>query len=184
MRRQSARFVRHAGPSRQWTELATGFVVSSTATTAVAVWGLQAPAAAAGLTALPPADVVIMRIRGNFQVTLSAASSTWVMGLTVQDQTWTPSAVFRTDADKRWLWLRTFTTNTEAVSWIPPGYMSSASDPTGWADARWTELDVAPKVKLESGQALYLVAYEETGASTMTITSVDMRMLWQQKRAA
>lgn len=179
---------RGSAPSRQWTEISTTWAIGAAATTTTAVlWGLQSPAAQAGLNALPPADVVIMRIRGDFSVTMSATSANWTLGLTVQDQTWTPAATFALDADKRWLWTRTFNTAglTAPVTWAEPGWMVASSDPqTTWSDARWTEVDVAPKVKLESGQGLYLVAYENSGASTLSSLSTDMRMLWQQKRAA
>lgn len=186
------RFVRRGGaargPSRQWTELSTTWAIgAAAATTSAVLWGLQSPAAQAGLTALPPADIVIMRIRGSFSVNISAGAALWVLGLTVQDQAWTPGATFALDADKRWLWLRTFSTflKTGPVLWTEPGHCQDSSDPAlTWSDFRYTEVDLSPKAKLEAGQGLYLVAYEAAGAGTFTTSSVDVRMLWQQKRAA
>lgn len=120
-------------------------------------------------------------------VSLSASAASWTLALTVQDQTWTPTATLADDLDKRLLWMRTYHSGTQTgpVSWWPPGYMVDSSDPPlVAADAAWTELDISPKVKLEAGQGLYLVAYEVFGAATFTTNSADMRMLWQQKRAA
>lgn len=181
--RRFASRARGALPARQWTEISSTWTQSVTATTATVLWGLQAPAAGTGLTALPPEDIIIMRIRGSFNCTLSATSQ-WVLGLTVQDQTWTPSAVFQTDADKRWLWLRTFESQAGT---LPVWTGSKSLILTGSVDSYpayqdVTEVDISPKVKLESGQGLYLVAYEQNGAATWTCASINMRMLWQCKR--
>lgn len=182
-----ARRTRRLGvrPSRQWQELATTFTASSAVTVAVPLWGLQSPAPGAGLTSLPPEDVVIMRVRGNFSVSLTSGPAAWVLGMTVQDQTWTPANVFRTDADKRWLWTRTYMQFGAGVQldWFPPGMAFEVSSGLYMAGSpEMTSLDISPKVKVEAGQALYLVLYEETGASTLAVGSIDMRMLWQTKR--
>lgn len=179
-RRFARRSVR---PSRQWTELASTWSLNATATTGVVLWGLQSPAAGTGLTSLPPEDVIIMRIRGSFLLGLSAATSQWMLGLTVQDQAWTPSAVFQTDADKRWLWTQAFQTVVVfPKAWTEAGDMEYTNASTFYSTQQsCTMVDIAPKVKLEAGQGLYLVAYETTGASTLTSSSTNMRMLWQTK---
>lgn len=184
-RNPGRRFARRGSlPSRQWTEVSTNFAQSVTATTATVLWGLQAPAAAAGLTALPPEDIIIMRLRGSFNCTLSAVTSEWVVGLTVQDQTWTPAATFGPDADKRWLWLATFTNSVVfPKTWTASELVEYVNASTFYAEAQTlTNIDISPKVKLEAGQGLYLVSYEQTGASTLTIATSNMRMLWQTKR--
>lgn len=169
-----------ARPSRQWTELQSTFTLNVTATAATPVWGLQAPAPAAGLTALPPEDVVLMRIRGSFNCSITATAS-WTLALTVQDTTWTPGT-FAGDSDKRLLWTRSFTPTGAGNIFGDTGLQvwDLAGTPLV---AHWNSmLDISPKVKLESGQALYLVAYELTGTATLTVSTAEMRMLWQVRK--
>lgn len=189
------RYARRAGrgrtagsPSRQWTELSTRWQHTAVAvTTSTVLWGLESPAAAAALTALPPEDVVIMRLVGDFQVALPAAViDSWTLALTVQDSTWTPAALFNTDADKRILWSQTYAKGPpgEAVTWTPPGLLSTATATLGVAPRESIHIDIAPKVKLEAGQGLNLVAYENLPgvAGTFTTIGYTVRMLWQAKR--
>lgn len=152
-----------------------------TGTTATALLALEAPTTLT-LSADPPEDITVLRIVGEFLAEVSATSH-WVMALVVQDATWTPSSTFGPDADKRILW-------STVIHAVP------ASTPTTWnaglvkyTDAAGNEkavqtaktfIDIAPKVKVEAGKTLYLVAYEQTGSATFTTTTQNMRMLFQR----
>lgn len=179
------RFTRRSGssgrPSRAWSSLSSAFSLSAvTATTAVSLIELQSPTTLATLTSDPPEDLTLLRIRGSFNVTVSAAGGGWTMGLTVQDTTWTPGALFEADADKRFLWTRTFRANGGAAQeWYEP----DCTEITGVAffnAGGACLLDIAPKVKVEAGRALHLVAYEIAGASALTVVSSEMRVLYQR----
>lgn len=183
MRRFASRGRRLAPPSRQWSDISeTWSIAAAVSTSAVVLFGLESPSPSAALTALPPADIVLMRIRGQFQVTV-AGPGNWVLALTVQDKAWTPSSLFRTDADKRIFWARQFDA-LESTTWLAPGHAFGATTQIPFGQVGMVDLDISPKVKLEAGQGLNLVAYEVGGATTLTTTSQQMRVLWQQKRAA
>lgn len=180
-RRYAGRAV--ARPSRVWVDVAGQFALTGvSATTAVVLVQLQAPSDLSNLTADPPEDLTVLRMRGSFACSMGGPGS-WTLALLVQDTSWTPSSGFSADADKRVLWARSFTT-TAAVThrWEPPGYMTW--DPVGTPQVvsamGVTELDISPKVKVEAGKALYLVAYENSGATTMSVASTEMRLLFQR----
>lgn len=184
--RVSPRFAgRGVKPTRTWITANQGFLFSAvTATTANVVMRMEGPTDPTNLTSDPPEDITILRVKGSFFVQLSATAATaaWILALTVQDTTWTPGATFPGDADKRILWQRCYQKGaTNAThSWWSPGYLEIAStafvEQTGMCD-----IDIAPKVKLEPGKALYLVAYEEDGSSTFSLASNDnVRILFQR----
>lgn len=173
-------------PTRVWAGISGQFAHSAITANALATLvRLEAPASLSSLEADPPEDLTILRIRGNFNVTLSAAAAvtSWTLGLIVQDHQWTQGATFLIDSDKRWLWTRTFDTNAENATfqWLPPG-MGSVAGTTFFGQVGMTELDISPKVKVEAGRALYLAAYETASGRALTVTSADMRVLFQRSR--
>lgn len=186
MRRSSRRsFGRRAAPSRVWQDLTTAFDVGYTATTATALRSYEAPTGIVQ-TADAPEDVTILRMIGDLEVQLDQGSSAWVLGLIIQDTTWTPNGSFADDADKPWMWLQTYGTgvNTGLVM-QPPGYFTTTQSMTvvgGGLPREALRVDITPKRKLEAGKSLYLVGYEELGASTLTVRSRNMRLLYQRSR--
>lgn len=186
--RISPRFAGRANkPTRQWAAVNGEFLFTNiTVTTATTLVQLQAPTALNALTSDPPEDLTILRIRGSFACTLAGAAATiWTLALTVQDTVWTPGTTFLVDSDKRMLWSRTFhATNATSDIWAPPGtYIASGSGATALAShPNATDLDIAPKVKIETGRALFLVAYENAGAGNLSVVSGDMRILFQRSR--
>lgn len=185
--RVSPRFARTANkPTRQWASIQDGFLAADTVTTAHILVQLQAPTDLTNLTSDPPEDITILRIRGSFNTTLSgSASANWTLALTVQDTVWTPGVTFEVDADKRMLWTRTFqATNATSDTWLVPGtYLASGSGATAFTShPNATDLDIAPKVKIETGRALFLVCYENVGAGTVNVGTQDMRVLFQRSR--
>lgn len=171
-------------PSRTWADVSTAWVFSAQASTQlVALISLQAPTSLASLTSDPPEDLTILRVKGSFSVSMSAAAAVaqWDMALIVQDVTWTPSATINLDNDKRMLWTRTFTTSASNVvhNWREPGYLEVEA--TAFvSQPGMCEVDIAPKVKIEAGRALYLVVYETVNARTLTTNSGNMRVLFQR----
>lgn len=172
-----------AKPTRVWVSANTGFLLSSITTTSSSiVMQMQQPTDVTNLTADPPEDITILRVVGEFSVNVDTACI-WVVGLTVQDTTWTPATLWPTDADKRWLWVRAFNqVAAEAGSWSPPGLYRASTASAFPGEMEMTRVDIAPKVKLEAGKALFLVAYEQGGASTMTLTGISVRLLFQRAR--
>lgn len=186
--RISPRFAGRANkPSRTWAGVQGQFLFSAvTTTTTAAIISMEAPGGLTGLTSDPPEDLTVLRLRGEYSVLLAADAEVtrWTLGLIVQDTTWTPGASFGLDSDKRWLWSRTYSVNAEAVTyrWDPPGYASAGST-TFFTGTGHTELDIAPKVKIEPGRALLLVAYLNTaGNRALTVQSDNMRVLFQRSR--
>lgn len=180
MRRQFVRRTGSRGPSREWMSLNTWTQSAITATTATSLLGLEAPSPGS-LTSMPAESLTVMRIVGEFSVLLSLAS-TWVLALTVQDATWTPSSLFRSDADKRILWSESYRSDAAISYWFPGGVRGNGGVQTGWDESHKTKVDIAPKVKLTPGQSLYLVAYEEAGAAEFTTLQTNMRILYQRSR--
>lgn len=171
-------------PSRTWADVSdqwnTGGAVS--ATTATTVISLQAPSSLASLTSDPPEDMTLLRIVGNFAVTISTTGE-WQLAMLVQDTTWTPASNFTTDGDKRMLWSRAFQAGAAvAHSWFPPGYLAADLGAGNFYAGQMgsCNVDIKPMVKLEPGKALFLVAYEEAGASAITVASSNMRVLYQR----
>lgn len=186
---RSKRFVRSRGrsagfrPSRVWASidaLATGWDISGTGTTAVTLVSMQAPTSLASLTTDPPEDMTLLRIVGNHRVTLSTTAQ-WTLALLVQDTTWTPGATFNVDCDKRILWSRNFEAVTNAVhTWCPDGHLDVTGTNMTGGMHHVTSVDIKPMVKMEAGKALFLVAYEQSGAATFTSNSQNMRLLFQR----
>lgn len=176
--RRSFRGARSASrPTRTWVGVSGQFAMAgATATTAGTLIQLQAPADLSNLTSDPPEDVTVLRMRGSFVLALSTAGS-WTLALLVQDTTWTPGT-FLADSDKRMLWTETFNV-AEASTWRP-GLFTNAAGSTFPDYPGKTFLDIAPKVRIEPGKALFLVAYENTGTATLDISCQEMRVLFQR----
>lgn len=169
-----------AQPTRSWVSLNVAWTFNAVAVTSTSsLISLQAPTTLA-LTSDPPEDLTILRIKGDFSVSMSNVVATWVMALLVQDTTWTPSNDFQDDADKRILWSQTYANSTAAaVTYDPPGVINVGSIISNTVREA-THIDIAPKVRLEAGKALYLVAYEQSQGATFTTNSENMRMLFQR----
>lgn len=188
MRRAYGNRARSAGrPQRTWMSVSPQWSQTVGATTATALLGLESPTGGA-LTSDPPEDLTLLRIVGTFKCSLSG-TSIWSLALIVQDATWTPGATLRVDQDKRILWARQFDTVSigslagfTVADWTPPGQLTINATATSVVavDPNILTVDIAPKVKVSAGQALYLVAYEESGAGTWVTTSVNMRVLYQR----
>lgn len=168
----------------QWSSIASQFLMAGvTQTSSQVLIELQSPAALNALTSDPPEDLTLLRLVGSFELAITNPAGSWVLALTVQDTTWTPGATVSVDADKRLLWSRNFDSgaNTITVLWTPPDRCWS-TDAAGTFQSHSTamQVDIAPKVRIQPGQALYLVAYEESGASTLTMTSSLMRVLYKR----
>lgn len=182
MRNMRRRFVRKSGgrgPSREWISLQPNWQISAaTATGAVSLMSLQQPTSLS-LTSDPPEDMTLLRIKGSFSMSMLGIGN-WTLAMLVQDTTWSPSTLLTDDADKRLLWLATFA-NTLATGkiWNPDGTVEYGSGGVSYCDMM-THVDITPKVRLEAGKALYLVAYENSGATTVTALSTDMRLLFQR----
>lgn len=181
--RAGRRFNGGVRPSRTWADVSVAFLLNETVDAATKLIELQTPASLS-LTADPPEDLTVLRIRGQFQVTLSTTSQ-WNLGLLVQDTNWTIGTTLAGDADKRLLWTRTYlATSAVAYVWNPDGSLrrdaGGAGDVTIGLGSEYGTLDIAPKVKIQPGQALYLAAWEETGAATLTVSSTNMRVLFQR----
>lgn len=181
---------RRARVEREWLPLQGVAFTAVTSTSAVSLYGLQAPTVTIGtdLTADPPEDVTIMRVVSEFSFLMSSsATATWILGLIVQDRTWTPGATFAVDADKRFLWYRTFRISPATIAgfvsleWMPGLITLDATTDTVVSDhPSRTTIDITPRVKLEAGKALHLVAYEESGTATVTVQLLTMRLLLQK----
>lgn len=170
-------------PSRVWLPLAGTPLNGVSSTTASSLYSLQAPTVSIGtaLTADPPEDVTILRVMADFSFAISAAGA-WILALTVQDTAWTPSATFELDGDKRFLWTSTYV-NLQAAApatYHPPGMLDNAAGVIGGDLRHATHIDITPKVRVEAGKALYLVAYEQSGTASVTVTLYSFRMLYQQ----
>lgn len=183
-RRGSAR--RGLRPTRVWADVSGQWLLSVVSvTTAVPVMAMQAPTSLANLTSDPPEDLTILRIVGDYTVALGTANQpgNWSLALLVADVTWTPGATVSVDNDKRLLWQRTYVTPNDIVVWYPPGQVVQNAAggtyfPTNASET--THIDIAPKVKVEAGKALYLVAYENSGTQVFSTSSVTMRVLFQR----
>lgn len=167
-------------PTRTWVSLANGWSFSNVSTTSTSVlMSLEAPTTL-NLTSDPPEDVTVLRIVGDYLVLLTASPATWTLALLVQDQTWTPTT-FAGDADKRILWSKTYFWNGSNVSaqWFSSLFVSNGDTVTG-CHPEMTRVDIAPKVRLEPGKALFLVAYETSGAASFSTDPGNVRMLFQR----
>lgn len=180
---------RGSRPSRSWADCSASWVMTAvTATTSARLVQLEMPASMVNLTADPPEDLTLLRIVGDFSFAMSGnVTANWTLALVVQDVTWTPSGLMTTDNDKRILWQRSFQPGNvpgwTSTIWTTPatvvhtGTLSYAASSEGA-----THIDIAPKVKVEAGKALYLVAYNNTSTGTVTTGSYSMRVLFQRTR--
>lgn len=150
---------------------------------------MEMPTSLVNITSDPPEDLTVLRVVGDFVVSLSAGN--WTLGCLVQDHTWTPGATVSVDNDKRVLWSMTYNVTGVAqlagfttASWEPPGqlFIDATTDLVVQAPREAVHIDISPKVKIQAGQALYLVAWENSGAGTFTTGSNNMRVLFQRSR--
>lgn len=174
-----------------WVPLDGTVFAAITSTTASRLYGLQAPTVTIGtdLTADPPEDVTILRVTADLSVTLSSAGC-WVLALLVQDTTWSPASTYTLDADKRVLWHKTYDTNGAlgalagfvSATWECPNHLTvdATTDLVVECQPDAVQLDCTPKVRLEDGKGLHLVAYEQSGAAAMTCVLRNMRLLMKR----
>lgn len=169
-------------PTRVWASVSTDAAFAAvTATTAVPLISLQAPSSLASLTADPPEDMTILRVTGELNVSVAGdATANWTLALLVQDTTWTPATLFHTDADKRILWHQSVAaTNATNDTWRMGGTYTVGGTTFPCTPYPW-KFDIAPKVKVEAGRALYLVAYENVSGGSLTLSTTDLRVLFQR----
>lgn len=174
---------RNERPARAWQDLSGQWLLITAATAAVPILRFEAPTVVGTVTSALPEDITILRMVGSFQLSLGAAVCNWTLGLMVVDALWTPGATFAADADKRVLWHETYVNSTGAavVEWTPPDNYTPVGGVTSYAGPRACRLDITPKVKLEQGKALTLVAWENVAsAAQLTTGSADMRVLYQR----
>lgn len=191
MRRMNGR--RTAGRRKpqnvQWSDVSAAWNMNSvTATTANVLIQLQSPTSLTNLTADPPEDLTVLRVVGDWSTTITPGNTpaSWTLALTVADVTWTPGATVAVDNDKRLLWQMSYEEDVAVAAttctWYPPGmfYQGAAGTvfPMGFRDA--THLDISPKVRVEAGKALYLVAYENAGNGSLLVSSATMRVLYKR----
>ena len=173
-------FGRSGGPPRTWVSLNVGWQLNTATPGKSSLVSLQAPTTLA-LTSDPPEDLTVLRVVGEFSVSMTDAGD-WTLALMVQDTDWTQSATFTDDADKRILWSQHYTSVATGTSWVPPGMIVNSGGDEQVGPARATFIDISPKVRLEPGKALYLVAYETGGTATFIVSGDTMRMLFQRSR--
>lgn len=182
--RRASRFAKRGGglrPERSWVDVSGQWVHSTGVTAAVPLIALQAPTNLSNLTADPPEDLTVLRIVGDYTTTITGTGAGyWSLALLVADVTWTPGTSISVDNDKRILWQRSYEAPiTETSTWLPPGRWDSSITASVPTDA--THIDIAPKVKIEAGKALYLVAYENAASAyTLATYSHSMRVLFQR----
>lgn len=181
------KFVKRSGrrpANMQWSDVSSVWSFAGiSATTATALVQLQSPTSLAALTSDPPEDLTLLRIVGTYTVALSATSGqNWTLALIVSDVTWTPGATVAADNDKRLLWQRTYVTGTAATAqYSPPGLYYEATAQGFPCHPSLVTVDITPRVKVEAGKALYLVAYENVAtAGTLVTTSTSMRVLYKR----
>lgn len=186
MRRQLGRRSMRRGSGRaalSWSDISSTWLMTAvTATTAVELIRLQSPAALSALTSDPPEDLTVLRVVGDYLISMASGVASWTLALIVADVTWTPATAFGTDADKRILWHRTYIQEaSEATAFLPPDRMMLVNAAgTFMSRTNATHLDIAPRVRIEPGKALYLVGYENSASTAMTTVSVDMRCLYKR----
>lgn len=176
---------RSYAPSRMWVPVSGVPFAGITSTSVSSLFGLESPTVTLGtsVTSDPPEDLTILRMMGEIEVSFDAPA-TWTLGLIVQDRTWTPQSTFAPDADKRFLWTENFSSVSGAL-WrtglVIDTFQTAVTTAVGTGRDK-TRIDVAPRVRLEDGKSLHLVAYEEAGASVLTVTIRHLRLLMQRSR--
>lgn len=169
-------------PALTWVDVSQQWNINVSATGTATLIMLQAPASLAALTSDPPEDMTVLRVVGDFLVSIGTGLGNWTLGLLVADVTWTPAATFTLDADKRILWHQTYESTTSgAFTWQPPDtLLVTIAGGTSVSQTKGAHIDITPKVRIEPGKALYLVAWENTGALQFTTLSQDMRVLFKR----
>lgn len=175
-------------PTRVWSDVSGSVSFSGiTGSQSVTLISLESPTNLGSLTSDPPEDLTLLRIVGDLNVSMSGVAQTgFRLALLVQDRTWTASAVQSDDNDKRILWSQAFYTigTTQTSVWYPSGVVASivvaTGDPVSIAYQNATHIDISPRVKMEAGKSLYMVAYETINGSTMTVNSQNLRVLYQR----
>lgn len=157
-----------------------------TGSSSVTLISLESPTNLSALGSDPPEDLTLLRIVGDLTVTVTGAGE-WRLALLVQDRTWTASAVQADDNDKRVLWSAQFSgfSPTDSNIYWASGLMTwnaMGADPSLMAarDNPPQHIDIAPRVKVEAGKTLYLVAYEVSNGATLTVSSQSLRVLYQR----
>lgn len=171
--------------NRTWTPSnATWTIAVATATSVVELMAFEEPAATV-FTTMPPEDIIIDRVVGSFDVLVSAAGN-WTLGLLVADRGWTTTSAFSADADKRILWHETFENQVAGGALWQCGLVWTVGTLTlataVMSPERKYRVDISPKIRLQAGKALFLVAWEDAGAAAFSTTSRDMRILWHRAR--
>lgn len=178
-------------PSLTWADISDQFAIAAaTATGTATLMSMIADQSLVALTSDPPEDLTILRVVGDFTTTLTRGN--WTLGLIVVDTT-TSFTTFAADSDKRVLWHMTYDAETPvtvggppagaaAFIWTPPnlGMLQATANQLVQVDRASVHLDISPKVKVEPGKSLLLVAWENSGAGTMTVASTDMRVLFKR----
>lgn len=185
-RRFGSRFARGgvARPTRTWSSISSDVALAAvTVTTAIPLIRLESPTSLNNITADPPEDLTVLRVMGALNVTVAGdTTANWTLALLVQDVTWTPSTAFLTDADKRILWSQGLdASNATSDTYSEPGIWRDGATGTAFPCLPYPfDIDIAPKVKIEPGKALYLVAYENVSGGTLTVNASRMRVLYQR----
>lgn len=175
-------------PTRAWADVSGQWLHSAiTAPATATLIQLQSPANLSSLTADPPEDLTVLRVVGEFEVTISGTSFDWILALSVADVTWTPAATIAADNDRRILWEQRFTdmsTGSQGTTYAMGGAVTflgaAGTEAVAWSCPQKSTIDIKPKVKIEAGKALILAAYEESNGATFTTTSFNMRVLYQR----
>lgn len=196
MHRQYSR--RSAGrgqrPTRQWVPLQGAVLTAASTTLSAKLLEFQAPTVTIGtaLTAAPPEDQTILRIVSEFtvQVTATTVANRICLGLLMADVAWTPGSTSVADLDKRFLWYKSFSLPTATASAGVAGWawesgllaITATANQLVQVDLQYTQLDITPKVKLEDGKALTLVAYVDasSGLTSYSVALRTMRVLMQR----
>lgn len=151
-------------PARSWIGSSVAVVTSAGGTSSQAnVLAIEAPTLPAVLTAAPPDDITILAVKGYFFISAATAPSIDI-ALMVVDSTWTPSASWLADSDKRLLWWKSFTAITAPL--------------TSTSQMSWFDVDIKPKVRLEDGKRLVLVQWQEAAGTCQT--TAKLRLLTQR----
>lgn len=153
-------------PARTWIGSEPVLVVGAGLQTQANVLAIEAPALPAVLTSAPPEDLTILAVRGYFSVELGEIGS-FDLALMVVDSTWTPSGTWLADSDKRLLWWKRI--YVPATTGTVPDVRTS--------EMSWFEVDIKPKVKLEDGKRLVMVAWSASGGGAVTAA---LRLLTQR----
>lgn len=172
-------------PTRVWSDVSTSAVFAGiTGTSQAILISLESPTNLSNLGADPPEDLTILRVVGDLNVNLTGGSGAFRLGLIVQDRTWTANALPADDMDKRILWTRQYSqpkSTTVASSWgSPDWFLTTDGTVEHVSQSVAGHIDISPKVKVEAGKALYLVAWEAINGAALTVSAQTLRVLYQR----